>query len=356
MTTVLSIIIKIYGFLLRLYPKAFRSEFEEQMLLDFSDMAYDASLKGMRSFVIFCMKELIDLPLNLLKIYMKDHSMSEVLHSQPVNYGLRGGAAFGIVLALTVPISMFSAFALEKLFFWIDSSYAVAQDFEIIPWIPSALDYLLTGLALGGLLAVLFTDRSKYTRYTLVGMLGWCLYHAVSDILTSLRFWVFLSDNQLIYFDCTLLAFSGAILGLIFVVANSERRDAARWLTVGVVAYPLFVYLWVERLFALLPFRTPWRFVGLVVLMAILITSVFIFGKKLDKKRKLSPLIIAGTIGYPATRLIMFIIIKLIYPSIVTFNTTFDSSTILISNAIYGILFGLFLGSILGFQKISEPR
>ena len=50
MTNILDLVIKIYHLLLHLYPSPFREEFEEQMLLDFSDMAADSRRKGTGNF------------------------------------------------------------------------------------------------------------------------------------------------------------------------------------------------------------------------------------------------------------------------------------------------------------------
>src|SRR5512138_204301 len=89
-------ILMIYRLLLRLYPCRFRGEFEEQMLLDFSDMAADARAKGRFSFVLFCVRELIDFPLSLLMAQYKEGRMFRMLRSQPVSYALRGAAGFGL--------------------------------------------------------------------------------------------------------------------------------------------------------------------------------------------------------------------------------------------------------------------
>lgn len=349
-----------YSFLLRLYPKAYRKEFAEEMLLDFSDMAIDAGRKGKFSLALFCIRELVDFPANLLRIHLEDGQMFKMLRFPPVNFGLRGALAYGIVFVLSLPINLFMY---QKLFFWLDSfvtrlqvfyydRFHVEQRFDWISWIPTALSSLLTGLILGVLLALLFADRSKYARYMLVSTLGWFLYHMVSNILAFFNFWVFLDNNQYIYFDYMMLAFSGTVLGLIFVVVNSERRHALRWLTLGVFVYPLFTYLWVDQLFDLLVFQSLWRFAGLTILLVILVASAFLAAIKLDSE--VLPVMIAGTFGFPLVRPLMTFALGLFAPS--TFTPNLNNVWIIITNAIYGVLFGLLLGIMLGFQNKSESR
>ncbi len=43
MNTFLSLVIRLYTHLLALYPQPYRDEFAQDMLLDFSDLAEDAS-------------------------------------------------------------------------------------------------------------------------------------------------------------------------------------------------------------------------------------------------------------------------------------------------------------------------
>ena len=369
MKTFLSFLIKIYAYLLRCYPLSFREEFEEQMLLDFSDMARDAIGRGWYSLVMFCLRELIDFPVNLLRVHFEQGRIFKILRSQPVNNGLRSGLGFGIAFALALPISKFVS---DILFFPLDSvvtrlsiyyydHFQAEPGFELISWIPSALSSLLTGLVLGVVFAILFADRSKYPRYILAGMLGWFLQRVVSDIfVVFFHAWIFLDGNQLIYFDYMVSAFSGAIFGLIFVVVKSEQHQAVQLLTMGVFAYALFAYLWVELLSNLLVFNTPWRFVGLAILMVILVASVFVLAININGRRKLPWVVIAGAVGHPALSYLVYFIVRLISPpippsEILNSGRPFFWLELAISNGIYGILLGLLLGFVLGFQNKSNP-
>lgn len=195
-------LIALYSRLLHLYPPKYRVEFEEQMLLDFSDMAADAGRKGIFSLILFCLQELIDFPVNLLRIHFEEGRIFKILRSQPVNNGLRSALGFGIAFGLTLPITMFAYQLLapiEKLVtdlqvFCYDLFHA-EQGFDLISWMPSALSSLFTGLVLGLLIAILFADRSRYPRFIIAGLVGWFFYRAMHDLLTiHFDFWVFLEQ------------------------------------------------------------------------------------------------------------------------------------------------------------------
>ncbi|HMB23901.1 MAG TPA: hypothetical protein VKP08_13760, partial [Anaerolineales bacterium] len=100
MTDIPGIIIQAYSFLLRLYPGSFRRNFEEQMLLDFSDLAADASRRGKWGLTFFCLRELIDFPVNLLEICLEKESLNPVFRPGAGRNILRIALAFGLAFAL----------------------------------------------------------------------------------------------------------------------------------------------------------------------------------------------------------------------------------------------------------------
>jgi len=113
-------------------------------------------------------------------------------------------------------------------------------------------------------------------------------------------------------------------------------------------------YLLVSQLFKVFVFNlfvlsTSWRFASITILMVVLITSVLVIAMRLDGKRKLPWVIIAGTIGFPTSRLLLLAIDKYIYPFLIP--TDFTIFNLTITNGIFGSLFGLLLGFGLGLQK-----
>ncbi|HXQ39083.1 MAG TPA: hypothetical protein VN843_34105 [Anaerolineales bacterium] len=106
MKTFLSFLNKIYAHVLRWYSHSYCEEFAEEMLLDFSALAADAGRRGILSLILFCLRELIDFPLNLLRVYFEEGRIFKILRSPPINNGLRSGLGFGMAFALALPVSM----------------------------------------------------------------------------------------------------------------------------------------------------------------------------------------------------------------------------------------------------------
>jgi hypothetical protein len=100
MNNLLSIIIGSFAFLLRLYPRTYREEFAEEMLLDFTDMVMDVSKKGIWDFVLFLLHELIDFPANLLRAYLGEATMISNFRPGAAGNILRIALAFGLALAV----------------------------------------------------------------------------------------------------------------------------------------------------------------------------------------------------------------------------------------------------------------
>lgn len=100
MNSLVSILIAFYSRLLHLYPGIYQEEFAEEMLLDFSDMAMDATRRGIYSLILFCLRELVDFPINLLRIHWRQGHVFMILRSQPAQTGLRGAFGFGIGFAV----------------------------------------------------------------------------------------------------------------------------------------------------------------------------------------------------------------------------------------------------------------
>jgi hypothetical protein len=59
------------------------------MLLDFAELAEDASGKGLLSLFGFFLCEMRDFPINLLRAHAEENRMFKIFRSQPVSFGLR---------------------------------------------------------------------------------------------------------------------------------------------------------------------------------------------------------------------------------------------------------------------------
>jgi len=303
--------------------------------------------------------------------------MLRVLRLQPVNYGLRGALGYGIVFGLATLISEFVILKLfiednsvignlQVLFFdWFHTEHGL----DLIGWLPNAIGSLLAGLVLGVLFAVLFTDRSKYGRYILSGMLGWFLHDVVISILwSSANLGFFLGSQHSIYFSRMEMVLSGAFLGLIFIVAKSERSEPVRLLSIGSLAYPLVTYFYVKLLFKLTIIETPWMFIALVILMVVYLASVFMIASKSGLGRKAIWMMVVGTLLYQLLPYILhdlFIWLSLLIPPPVfpPAGIPADSpaawqlySRIALDQSIYGMIFGLSMGCMFGLLNKRNPQ
>lgn len=358
---------RLYNLLLGLYPVTFRTEFREQMLLDFSEMIADARQKSKLSLFRFCLRELIDFSVSLVQVHMKEYGMSNMFRSQPVNSGLRSAVGFGIVFATTNLVGLCIAINLastdhsliDRLRVFYVGLFQTERGFELISWLPMGLNSLLMGLFLGILFAFFFADRSKYPRFILAGVLGWFLHDMVQSFLGwCFNLYVFLDGDQMSYFNLLTWVLSGAFLGLIFFVAGSEQRAALHLLVICVFAYPSIAYLSMVLLTDIFVFNSPWRFIALVVLFAIFILTIFIATIKIDAGQNRFWLVAAGAIGYPILVILIGSIARQILPPYPTTGLFMDDPAFwqwqlvdVYTGAIRGVLFGLVVGILFGMHN-----
>jgi len=60
-------ITRVYGLLLRLYPRQFRVEFGDEMQSVFTDAVNDAARRGLAAVLIVCAREVWELPRNVVR-------------------------------------------------------------------------------------------------------------------------------------------------------------------------------------------------------------------------------------------------------------------------------------------------
>lgn len=360
----LTIIIKAYGLLLRLYPSTFRSDFEEQMLLDFSDMATDVRVKGSLPFLLFCLHELVDFPTNLVMAHWKEGSMVKAFHSKPVNYGLRGAVGFGV--------AFFIVAILDNFIYWqIDSSkdavteflfnvFHTAQGPQFVSFLSFFVSVIVTGLLFGIMIALLFADRSRFSQYTLVGMLSWFLHYAGTAVCvktSSVNF--YLGATRANYLMKIIVGLSVLFLGLMFVVIRSNKKGLYRALIVGSFAYPLLRYICIQLLFGSGWIEFPLMLIALIVLAMIYMGSVLIIAMKSEDSPKIVWMFFVFALGYFLVPNIMSLIYWQLFPTSAIFYTESPSwqETFLMTMraGIFEVPLGIFVGLALALQKKIAP-
>ena len=370
MTNILGIIIKIYGLLIQLYPRSFRTEFELQMLLDFSDMVKDASERGNLSFALFCLRELVDFPLNLIRMHLKEGLVFKVFGFKPLNFGIRGAIGFGLASFMALITSDVVSWKLNgsdnpiigQLQVYFYDTFHTEHGLELLGWLSPALSSIITGLLFGLVIAILFADRSRYPRYILVGMLGWFLHEAVTSILwysANLEF--FLGSLHWYYFSLALEGLSGAFMGLALMIAKSETNGLLRWFVVGSISYPLIIYFYIRLLFKLSIIETPWMFMALISLLVVYLVSLLMIAVKSESKPKVPWLLMLSAVSYPLIPYFGRFIPRQILPALNMPSVLYFTDPaywnymflLAVQQAIYVIPFGLLIGIALGVQTRS---
>ncbi len=364
------IIIKIYRFLLRFYPGSFRREFEEQMLLDFSDIAVDAMEKGRFSFVLLCLRELVDFPFSLLMAHYQEERMFQVIRSRPVNYGLRGAFGFGIGFAIVILSSLWISRWLFSVFEPILTAYSVwyYQTFHNERWIwlldsiVSLLSYAITGICFGLVFSLLAGAPRKRGKYFLAGSLAWLIPRLVAHVVSNGFGWsFFLSDSQSNALGISLSVLVGVFFGACIGFAESERSIPTRDWVGSVIGYPLATYLVIRLLFSLWLEITPWFFVFLMLWMVALIIGVIAAAMLIDRKMLWTmvggvagSLILSRVASYIAYQLLHLPQFPLNMPMLQKHYFVYEISWAAYE-AIFGMLPGLVVGLIFGYQRKNNP-
>jgi len=352
MTEILRLLTKIYPYLVRLYPRRFREDFRSEMLFDFSDMAEDASRKGVVSLFFFCARELIHFPISLLRTHLGEGGAFRILRSQPVNTALRGAVGFSIGFAAVAIVAawigswLFSTFdpLVQNLSVWIYDTFQKDNGTILFTRALSVLWLALTGMVFGLLFGLLLGNQGNYYRHMIAGALGWIIPNTVSFILGDSFTWVyFLSENQTRIIGYLVSILIGTFLSASFIVAESDRKEPLKYLVAGVIIYPLGTYLFIKLLFYLWLEITPWFFVSLMFLMIILIGGVIAL-VMLNNGKVLFVVIVGAAAYLVLSRVVFYIAYPLLeFPAPPYYWT--------VNGPIFGALFGLLLGLVLGFQK-----
>ncbi|RPI94054.1 MAG: hypothetical protein EHM40_07790 [Chloroflexi bacterium] len=366
MTGILKIVIRFYSLLLRLYPGSFRNEFAEAMLHDFSDLAVDARKKGRFAFVLFCLHELIDFPINLLRAHLAHGGMPGILHSQPLNSGLRGAVGFGAGFAFTTMAAwsvsnlIYSVF--ELLIQSLSDRIQSAIQNSSLSLIPFAIYLALTGTIFGLLLALFLGNRTTFYRYVLAGALCWVIPEMVSYILVGSLGEAYYHNANLTpilgYSMCVLI---GVFLSATYAIAESGQKYSFRYLAAGIIVYPPGIYLFIKLLFYLWHEITPWFLLSLMAFM--IASTACVIAVTMPGRHKSYFVVVAGGIGYFLLNRALFYVAYHIPGFSIALDVGIIPDVLIVPmyymaiyKAIFGALFGLGIGSMFGVHKKTDPQ
>jgi hypothetical protein len=160
---------KLFAAFLRLYPAGFRGEFEREMLEVFSESIRRAERGGFPAALAVCLREIVDLPINLISEYWEEYPMRNLQLSQPILRPVWWGAlGFGLSAALINAVNS-AVYMLEP-----DSAGALAGYWNF--W-GELIGHLAAG-GLGGVLFALICRQPAKARFYFIGAsLGFLIGH-----------------------------------------------------------------------------------------------------------------------------------------------------------------------------------
>lgn len=347
-----------YAFFLRCYPPSFRREFEEQMLLDFRELAKDAREQGRGSLVSFYLRELIHFPSSLLQIYSRQVHTLGIFQRLPLADGVRAAIAFGIALALNYALEWGIYVALEPLAM---NQLVDAQVLRqaILPL--QTVRSLLGGLVLGFLLAFFFGTRSQVSRFVLISMFFWFINDVVFYAFENHR-GAYFDDISVGFARMFRLLISGAYFSLIFALLRGKSPGLSRWQIVGACALPVFVYYYL---------RFDWSQLAaglsvpmLLLLISLVVCCILLLARASDAESRTVFTVYSGMFVYPLMVIASAILTyRLVFPGApdrIPFGEPASSYVwplvvMVLTRAASGMLFGFWLGFINGTGETHRP-
>ena len=291
--------------------------------------------------------------------------MTRIFRSEPVNYGLRGAVGFAA--------TWFAAVFLEEFIYWKFNSFSDAiaeflfdvfhtgQGVQLVSLISLLVTAPAIGLLFGIMLAILFADRSKYSRYIIVSMLCWVLGFAGTAIcVKTFDMELYLGARHVGDFMNMMTTFSMLSLALLFVVARSDKKWPYRALIAAALAYPLSLYLYIQLLIKAGWVETPIIFIALVGLVMIHIGGLFLIAIKCEDTPKIPWQFLVFALGYFIVPNIMRLIYLQFFPSFASvYSQPMDwqyTFLMALRNAIFEVPLGIFVGIALAFQKKNASK
>ena len=218
-----------YAMIIKLYPPAFRTEFGEEMQAVFAAAMAEVARDSLSGVAALCLRELRDLPMNLLRAYLcgprkkrQRQRSPSAAHFAP--FARWGALGFGIGFALVGSLqSMLSRAALRH------SSLAPALIETVI--------YPLAGALSGALLGIAGGSRRRVLAFALAGSLAFGLGARVTNYAAMLP--AAAGSPLASMLSLVQLALIGAVLGMLIGADQRSWRQAARLGLKGALVFGL---------------------------------------------------------------------------------------------------------------------
>ena len=246
MNSITDLVIRLYSFLLRLYPSSFRSDFEEQMLLDFSDLVVDASQKGILNLFAMIACEFCDLLISVFYAGWKESSMSPNFRPEAGKEVLRIMFAFGLALALNTIAGIIAFIDYDHLIKILRFMHSIGWQGtykDIQPLLLNLSALMLGPLIAASLLLIIFPELRPIKKY----MPASALVFALPALLSSTRLVALNHFNSTMVntvFSLCYFVLIGLGFGILASLISNERKKLLGFLLIGVIGY--FLVNWVS--------------------------------------------------------------------------------------------------------------
>ena len=222
-----------YALVLYLFPRGFQKKFGEELRGDFAALLEEARKISPWEFLAVCLRELRDLPMNLLRTHLEKKRVGVLWNSPTLRFSGRGALAFGLSFAGVNLLQIllddyFMRFASNYVKCFFMPSGCQGLVYGLVP----VLAWAVASVLAGGLFALLFTGRHQLWWFSslaaLAFMVGGTTYMWL-PVLFGLSSW----------FSWVAEIFTGLLLGFLLAQLAEKRVRKITLIAASAVVYPL---------------------------------------------------------------------------------------------------------------------
>ena len=248
---------RIFGLYLHLYPAEFQDEYGEELQGDFEALLEESHSISGWEFLAVCLRELRDLPVNLIRTHFEKKRMDGMLHSQSLRFGWKGALAFG--LSFVVVNVLDSLINTTTVVYVIFNSSVLTMDYQAQQiWLPrinvaeNMLSWTAASIVGGLLFAALFVGKSRFKKFASLGILGFMVPGLIDR---GLMFGAYF--NHPAWFSWVMEAVAGLCLGAILALLAEARPRKIAMVAAGTILYPCLVEASFRVIGTLFPAASP---------------------------------------------------------------------------------------------------
>jgi hypothetical protein len=243
---------KLFAFALRAYPRAYRDEFAEEMLAVFSETIQAAAPKGFFALLKILLREVVDLPSNVIKQHLMEAPMGRSFYSNIISLIARLFVGYGVgffiansLLSASIPFAKTVSLIVAR---WA-SSYGLTQAFPTTDTFLSEISLVFwVGLMIipGFVLGLLLGQKKNLLKIMLIWMAAWILPAVFMTVRLSHWFGLGTGVSRDLFIPITLDEFvvfincvGGATIGYFVSLFINDQQKLPWFLLTGAISYPI---------------------------------------------------------------------------------------------------------------------